>query len=225
MKRIVWCLAIVAVIMVAGSSAARADMVYNFGSPNQAGGAAISSPFGTTVAQSFGFGGTGTTQFNEITFWAFAVPGGYLPLSDTVNYSIYTSSSGVPGTLTDSGMNVNVSEMTKTLSYLVSGSTTPTLVPEYEVTFDIPTFTATNGTTYWLALDMGGRFVDWETSNAKADPGLTIGSSIQSIAVATWIPTSNTYAFELAAVPLPSAVLFLAPGLAGLAFLRKRFKG
>ena len=117
MKRIVWCLAIVAAIMAAGSSAARADMIYNFGSPNQAGGAAISSPLGTTVAQSFSFGGTGTTQFNEITFWAFAVPGGSLLPPYTVNYSIYTGSSGVPGTLTDSGKNVNVSETGKTLSY------------------------------------------------------------------------------------------------------------
>ena len=70
-------------------------------------------------------------------------------------------------------------------------------------------------------------YVDWETSNATADPGLTIGSSIQSTATAvpTWHSTSYTYAFELVETPLPSALLFFAPGLAGLVFLRKRFRG
>lgn len=86
-----------------------------------------------------------------------------------------------------------------------------------------------NPGTYWIAFQVPGGFIGYIsglTNNAPPHPMAAYYATVNQ--GTTWWPTINGVAaiqIEAAApVPLPAAILLFAPGLAGLAIVRRRFK-
>lgn len=206
MKRLAWYGLIAAVLIFLGAPGLRADTTYNFGSPDGLNGNNMAH---WIQAEPFSF--SNNTDFNQVTIWAYTKPGG--TFSNIITYTIYSDNSGPSGVLASAKVSADKGAGTGNLS-------------DYTLTFSlISAFGAGANQTYWLALQNSGNCVYWET-------GSNVATGKQSLtgAAGSW-SLSQAHAFQLSmatptpdSVPLPSALLLFAPGLAGVALIRRRLK-
>lgn len=194
------------------STVAQAGVVYNNGSPNQAGGNEM-----TAWIQSEDFILTSATTITGVLFWSFDVG-----LADgSVSWLIYSDSAGTPGAVIGSG---NTNAITRTAGApLLTGT-------EYMNEFFI-TPTALTAGTYHLGLHNGTLGVTTRSEFYWETTGVQIGSfgweDIAPFGVNGWNNNSGEHAFLLTSdertVPEPGsiALLGIAAGV-GLSLARRR---
>jgi hypothetical protein len=187
-----------------GVSSLMADLVvYNNGGPDQSTGDEM-----TQMIQAEDFTLGADAGITGVRFWALdSSPSAY---QGSIAWAIASDAFGTPGIILASGS--ATATLTGTGNSVVID--TQTLAEEL-VSFMIPEFSATNGTTYWLELHNGpiassansGFF--WETSSSSPLNDVNTGQALVLPGADLWGDTGNEHAFELTATPEPSSLLLL----------------
>ena len=205
--------ATLASMLLAFGAGAQAGVVYDNGAPDLLGGNEM-----TAWIQAEDFTLASTTTLTDVHFWTIedAASAGF---SGSIEYAFYADAGGLPSP------GAPAFEAGTGLTRVSTGNVVFGF-DEYDYSFKVAPFTATGGTTYWLALHNGPIGNDsraevyWETTSANSSAS---GSEeILPRAGDGWSSPGAEHAFQLAAVPEPGTVALLALGLAGLGFVRRR---
>lgn len=200
-------------ILIAG---AQAGIIYDNGGPNTTNGWYIEGS--SFSADDFNL--ASSAQIYGVGFY-FQNYQGITDWNQDIIYAIRADSSGQPGTILATGAGQNLTAVDSGLPWCCGGGNA------YLVTFDLVSpFSATGGTTYWLALGGATGFTSawWVTANPNST-----ATGLYSFSGGAWNDTGNQLAFYLtdtahgsAAIPEPGTMALLGLGLAGFAALRRR---
>src|SRR5215211_1713550 len=130
-------------------------IIYNNGAPDSAEGNEM-----TKWIQAEDFTLAATTDVTDVHFWAVDITTSLTAYQGSITWQIYSDNAGEPGTVLASGS----ASPTAVFDHLTSFGTS------YSFNFDIPSFTALGGTTYWLGLHNGPLTTDdlfvlgWEST-------------------------------------------------------------
>jgi hypothetical protein len=216
MRKHLFALAAAAAFSV-GSAAAFADtVVYNGGAPNQGGQLYAQSP--ALEAMSFTLG-AGSNTIDDANWWGGCFPSTTCGSSPSFTISIYSDSSGSPGTQLDSFV-VGAANQTAT-GLLIGG---PGGWDEYSYSASFPALTLTAGTQYWFVLT---QTVSEPSGSWGVETTSSTASTVYSMGLLepldTWHFQPQNLAFELTdSVPEPSTWAMMLVGFAGLGFLAYR---
>ncbi|MCX5807738.1 MAG: VPLPA-CTERM sorting domain-containing protein [Proteobacteria bacterium] len=209
MKKILGMFLMIAIILLAGNLLHAAIIYEQYGGP--VGG---NNPFcynNLFVAQDFTV--ASDSNLTKLTFNAFTTAE-TVPLTD-IYAKIYSNNNGVPGSL------IYDNHITGSFTGVATGTFEYYTLRDYEIT--LPSQNLTTG-TYWLALKVAPAQWDMHWSIPTNDTiGYVSKSNYYGGTIWDDYGTEHSFRLESSAVPLPSALLLFAPGLAGLAALRRRF--
>jgi len=127
-----------------------------------------------------------------------------------LTFGLYTDSSGAPGTLLETWIDVTV----------------PTSLPNLTTLTSVLHPLLSSGSTYWFlesnVVGASGRSIGWDANNQSIAGGVWTGTSPGSVSQIN--PASPAPAIELdsAAVPEPASWLMVAAGLIGSVYWRRR---
>ncbi|HEY2009030.1 MAG TPA: PEP-CTERM sorting domain-containing protein [Rhizomicrobium sp.] len=201
---------------------AQAAVIYNGGAPDQGGQIYSQSPADT--AMSFSLSGNDTVT--GLNWW-----GGCFPAttcgSSTFEITIYSDSSGLPGSILDTAA---VGGSQTATGLLIGGSSG---WDEYAYSGTISPFALTGGTQYWLQIqelnaEPNGTW-GWETTST-APAGVQLESTTSPNSVNGGFGSlPQDLAFELiggptSTVPEPLTLSLFGAGLVGAAVLRRKKK-
>jgi hypothetical protein len=212
MKQLKYAVASVAILALAGVSSVSASVIYDGGSPDQGGTIFSYTPF--DAAMSFTL--TSSEAITGANWWGDCFPATTCG-STNFTLSIWTDSSGTPGTVLD--FRPVGGNQAATGKDIVGG------YAEYSYSATFGSFTIGPG-TYFLAIQAteGGPW-GWETTSSAP-----AGVQLQWFNGAGWTPLPEDLAFQLtssvATTPVPAALPLFVTGLGGLGLLgwRKRRK-
>ena len=193
-------------------------VVYNNGGPNQNTGDEM-----TQLIQAEDFVLGADAGISGVRFWA--LNSSTSAYQGSIAWAIGADNGGVPGMILASG--------SATATLTGTGNTvvidTQSLAEEL-VSFMIPEFSATRGTTYWLELHNGPTASSansgfyWETSSSSPVGDANTGQQLSLPGANFWGDTSNEHAYELTAVPEPSSLLLLVTMTGFAVFTLRREK-
>jgi hypothetical protein len=194
-------------------SALTADVVkYDNGAPDQFTGSEM-----THFIQSEDFVLGSDASITGVNLWALDTIG-VSAYQGTIFWAIAADAAGAPGAAFASG----------SAAATVTGTGNTVLTYNEDlVSFLIPAFTATGGTTYWLEIHNGPTTTNsplgffWETTSSSPGSDLNTGHEMVLPGGTLWGDNGFDHSFELtgpaAAVPEPgSAVLLTVAGLVGI---------
>lgn len=181
-----------AVVFFALTSVAptRAALVFDGGAPDQANGNEV-----TRWAQAEDFALPASTAVASVRFWTLEGSGGSV-WDGTLQYLIFADAGGVPAaTPLVTGVGQAIAR-----TQLGPG---PYGLTEFEYQFTLQTpFSATGGTTYWLALHLASDYANrdeiyWETTNLGSGAYGSTGEESLGGTFNNWFDNNQYHAFEL----------------------------
>jgi len=205
-----------AALALLGVNSLKADiLLYDNGGPDQGTGDEM-----TQLIQAEDFVLGANASISGVRFWALnSSPSAY---QGSIAWAIGADNGGVPGTILASG------SATATLTGTGNNVMIDTQnLAEELVSFMIPEFSATSGTTYWLELHNGpiassaNSGFYWETSSSAPLGDANTGQQLSLPGAGFWGDTGNEHAYELTSTPEPSS-LFLLVTMIGIAVLTLR---
>jgi len=186
---------------------AHSQIIYDNGPPNQVDGNEM-----TMWIQGEDFQVASAMTLGSVRFWDIEQPG--TSYQGEIDWGIYSNAGGSPGTLLASGAAIGGAVTRTFIQHNVLG-----VYDEYSDSFNVTPFALAAGTTYWIGLHNGPLTFQtrsefyWETTNANAS---FTGHELIAPFTGGWSDNGNQHAFQLLAVPEPSAWALLGLGVCGL---------
>ncbi len=205
---------LIALAILAASVGAHAQVFYDNGGPNQAGGNEM-----TRWMQTEDFMLTKDAVWHDLHFWTIEDPGA---ANDGLLYvALYDDNGGNPGNIIAQGTFTDGLNFSRT--FLQSGVLG--FYDEYRYDVDIADYLLSSGVQYHLGLHLNptNNYASrderyWETTNANATAA---GIESDGGPNGPWISNGQEHAFNLTeAVPEPASMTVL--GLGALALIRRR---
>jgi hypothetical protein len=200
-----------------GISSLMANVVlYDNGGPDQNTGDEM-----TQLIQAEDFMLSVNAGIGGVRFWALdSSPSAY---QGSIAWAIGADAGGSPGSILASGS--AIATLTNTGNTVVVN---PQSLSEKLVSFMIPQFLATSGTTYWLELHNGptasatNSGFYWETSSSSPLGDVNTGHQFSLPSADFWGDTGNEHAFQLTEVPEPSGLALFATMIGFAVFTMRR---
>jgi hypothetical protein len=224
-------LGLLVLLLLLGFTTGRANalVIFDGGTPDDFDGFEVSQ---AVEADDFVLGTD--SYLTDVHFWSLegynsTYIGGGNQWDGTLEYFLFADAGGQPNTtpfLSGNGQNV-----TKNFLGQVSLGIDPTLgeMNKYEYSFDLENpVLLSGGTTYWLGLHLASDYLDrdqiyWATTDNVF--GSFAYTSFEGT-LDNWVSAQTNLAFNLTGTPVPepSTLLLLGSGLAGLGYIKRRFK-